>query len=100
MRRASTPTGTASHPTKSSAAKNKTVHQMNLAIEDQDKDIINYSYEVTTSGEILPDTAEQALTSLEKEKWCATMDEELTRLKEVRTWELTDLPKGREPIGC
>ena len=65
-------------------------------LEDQNKNIIDYSYKVTTSGEILPDTAEQALPVRRKKNGA----KELTRLEEVGTWELTDLPDGREPIGC
>jgi hypothetical protein len=33
-------------------------------------------------------------------KWCATMREELEALRKNQTWELTDLPGGKEAVGC
>ena len=31
--------------------------------------------------------------------WCAAMDEEIKALKQHNTWELVELPKGKEKMG-
>lgn len=36
---------------------------------------------------------------VKEEKWIATMDEEIGEIKKNDTWELVDLPKGKEVIG-
>ncbi|XP_071679982.1 uncharacterized protein [Lolium perenne] len=33
-------------------------------------------------------------------RWCNAMMEELEALKKNKTWELTDLPKGKNTVGC
>jgi len=48
----------------------------------------------------MPRTAWEALESAEREQWGTAMDEELARLREMRTWELTeDMLEGRVLIG-
>ncbi|RVW13652.1 Retrovirus-related Pol polyprotein from transposon TNT 1-94 [Vitis vinifera] len=33
-------------------------------------------------------------------KWKATVDEEVRALEKNGTWEITDLPRGKKPVGC
>ena len=33
-------------------------------------------------------------------KWKAAVDEEIQALEKNRTWEITDLPRGKKPVGC
>ena len=47
-----------------------------------------------------PKTYKQALKSFEKLHWLRAMNEEIQSLQETGTYELTDLPNGRKPIGC
>ncbi len=47
-----------------------------------------------------PKTYKQAISSHDKEKWIKAMSEELTSIKENKTWSLVDLPHGKSPIGC
>ena len=69
-------------------------------MEDFLEKLTGMSFEVITGMEKMPRTAEEAFESAEGEQWGTAMDEELTRLKEMQTWELTDdMPEGREPIG-
>lgn len=47
-----------------------------------------------------PATIEEALTSEHGKQWKAAADSEFKSLITNETWELVDLPKGREAIGC
>ena len=33
-------------------------------------------------------------------KWKAAVDEEIQALEKNHTWEITDLPRGKKPVGC
>uniref|UniRef100_A0A2N9GRZ0 CCHC-type domain-containing protein n=1 Tax=Fagus sylvatica TaxID=28930 RepID=A0A2N9GRZ0_FAGSY len=57
------------------------------------------SYALLTSSED-PSTFQEAIESSEKDKWMETMVEENESLSKNKTWELTELPKGKKPIGC
>lgn len=47
-----------------------------------------------------PVTYEQAISCIDKEKWLEAMREELDSIEKNETWILTDLPAGRQAIGC
>ena len=53
------------------------------------------------TGELPPEpkTAEEALTGPYAEKWKEAMDSEIHTLLERGTWELTELPPGKKPVG-
>ncbi|CAN6687056.1 unnamed protein product [Malus baccata var. baccata] len=38
--------------------------------------------------------------ALKDPKWAAAMDEEMMALHKNDTWEVTELPKGKKPVGC
>uniref|UniRef100_A0A2N9HZR4 CCHC-type domain-containing protein n=1 Tax=Fagus sylvatica TaxID=28930 RepID=A0A2N9HZR4_FAGSY len=57
------------------------------------------SYALLTSSED-PSTFQEAIESSEKDKWMEAMVEENESLSKNKTWELTELPKGKKPIGC
>jgi len=42
----------------------------------------------------------QKLPDSEKLEWTKATDEEIRSLKELQTWELTELPPGKQAIGC
>lgn len=46
-----------------------------------------------------PKTLSQALSSDQKDKWVAAMDEEMKSLATNGTWDLCELPSGRTAIG-
>ncbi|CAI7791338.1 unnamed protein product [Closterium sp. NIES-54] len=46
-----------------------------------------------------PATVEEALIGPQKEEWKAAMDAEFNSLIENGTWELVELPEGRQPIS-
>ena len=48
----------------------------------------------------IPITIEDALNEEERDQWKNAIDEELGTLKKMGTWELADLPEGRQSIGC
>ena len=50
--------------------------------------------------EWLPQTVKEALKSDEKNKWRKAIDDELEQLWEKSTWQLEELPKEREAVGC
>ena len=47
-----------------------------------------------------PNTIEEALTSGHATEWKAATDSEFESLMENETWELVELPKDRNAIGC
>ena len=47
-----------------------------------------------------PKSFKQASKSANKSKWEKAMQEELLSLKKHNTWELVDLPKGKNLVGC
>ena len=50
--------------------------------------------------EWLPQTVKEALESNEKAKWRKAINDELEQLCEKGTWQLEQLPVGREAVGC
>ncbi|RXW15700.1 hypothetical protein EST38_g10156 [Candolleomyces aberdarensis] len=48
----------------------------------------------------LPRTIQEALEGPEKEHWLKAILEELGNLEKMGTWDLEDLPPGREAVGC
>jgi hypothetical protein len=57
------------------------------------------SYALLTNSED-PSTFQEAIESSENDKWMEAMVEENESLGKNKTWELTELPKGKKPIGC
>ena len=53
------------------------------------------------TGEIPPEpkTVDEALTGPYADKWKQAMDTEMQTLLERGTWELTELPPGKKPVG-
>ena len=47
-----------------------------------------------------PNTIEETFASEHGKQWKAATDSEFKALMDSRTWELNDLPEGREAIGC
>jgi len=47
-----------------------------------------------------PKTYKQAVTCKDKEKWTQAMIDEINSLRQMNTYRLTKLPKGRKPIAC
>jgi len=69
-------------------------------MEDFLEKLMEMSFEVISGVEKMLRTAWEALESAEGEQWGVAMDEELARLREMGTWELTeDMPEERVPIG-
>ena len=57
-------------------------------------------YQVTTNDKLNePKTYKQAMNSPNADKWLEAMQEELNSIHANETWELTDLPANRKPIG-
>ncbi|KAE8691959.1 hypothetical protein F3Y22_tig00110864pilonHSYRG00223 [Hibiscus syriacus] len=48
----------------------------------------------------IPITYQEAIQSLESDKWKSAMDEEMQSLQKNNTWKLAQLPKGKRAIGC
>jgi Reverse transcriptase (RNA-dependent DNA polymerase) len=48
---------------------------------------------------IEPKTYKQAVSSPQAKEWLQAMEEELQSIRDNRTWELTDLPANRKPVG-
>lgn len=38
--------------------------------------------------------------ALEDSQWKCAMEDEMNSMKQMKTWELTDLPEGRKPLSC
>ena len=61
------------------------------------KDLASYCL-VINSGD--PSTFQEAIDSFERDKWMEAMVEEMESLNKNKTWELSELPKGKKSIGC
>uniref|UniRef100_A0A2N9G8B6 CCHC-type domain-containing protein n=1 Tax=Fagus sylvatica TaxID=28930 RepID=A0A2N9G8B6_FAGSY len=61
------------------------------------KDVVSYA--LLTSSEDLS-SFQEAIESSEKDKWMEAVVEENESLSKNKTWELTELSKGKKPIGC
>jgi hypothetical protein len=84
-------------PTESSAAKQKE----KISAETH----IAYAYVSAAHADVglaekPPWNLREAKEAVDWEKWEVAIKEELDQLEETKTWELVDLPEGREPIGC
>ena len=60
-------------------------------------DMVAYALPVVDD---IPITYQEAMQSLESDKWKSAMDEEMQSLRKNNTWELAQLPKGKRAIGC
>ena len=47
-----------------------------------------------------PSTLEEAKKCPDWNNWFSAMEEEIRTLRKMNTWELTSLPKNRNPISC
>ena len=47
-----------------------------------------------------PNSYQEALNSLEKDKWLAVSQEEFNGLKEMGVWKLVDCPSDHKTIKC
>lgn len=56
-------------------------------------------YSASESDNFEPKTYQEAISCTDKEKWLQAMQEELTSIDQNKTWELVDLPAGRQAIG-
>ncbi|KAE8654946.1 hypothetical protein F3Y22_tig00117034pilonHSYRG00285 [Hibiscus syriacus] len=61
-------------------------------------DMVAYSLPVVDDD--IPITYQEAIQSLESDKWKSVMDEEMQSLQKNNTWKLAQLPKGKRAIGC
>ncbi len=52
------------------------------------------------SGEEEPKTYKEAMASSQANQWRAAVEDEMQSLKLNKTWDLTELPAGRKPVGC
>ncbi|GJY03527.1 ribonuclease H-like domain-containing protein [Tanacetum coccineum] len=57
----------------------------------------NYCFSTSLNKTIEPSTYHQACTSKD---WVAAMNTEMEALNKNNTWEVTELPPERKPIGC
>ena len=55
------------------------------------------SFVINTAQVIIPHTFQQTMTD---HNWKLAAEEELRALKENKTWEITNLPRGKKAVGC
>jgi hypothetical protein len=61
------------------------------------EDLVSYAL-LTSSKD--PSTFQEAIDNSENDKWMEAMVEEMESFCKNKTWESTELPKGKKPIGC
>ena len=85
------------HPTTRQAPETaKQNDQTNLAKEL----FLGTTFLTDGTKEDLPQSYEEAINGPEADQWKEAMDAEIGQLKEMGTWQETELPKGRKAIGC
>lgn len=47
-----------------------------------------------------PRSYDEAMSSVQKDKWIIAMQDEIESMKENKTWNLVELPSDRKAIGC
>ena len=57
-----------------------------------------YALPIVDDG--VPSTHKEAVIYSEANKWKTTMEEEMQSLQKNETWGLSQLPKGKNAIGC
>ena len=57
----------------------------------------NQSFVNQLSTVSIPNSVQEALTD---PRWKAAMNDEMSSLQKNQTWELMDLPTGKETVGC
>lgn len=87
--------------------KEKQRRTQEIAAQRQEKEERNRTlYSNVTMEEVLdpdaplPRNIGEAMASPEGEEWRSAVQEELGMLKKMGTWELKDLPEGRDVVGC
>ncbi|KAL2630723.1 hypothetical protein R1flu_015409 [Riccia fluitans] len=66
-------------------------------VDEHDNEGNEYAL-ITEEGE--PSSFEEAQNLAEKAEWSATMRKEMKSLSDNKTWELVELPKGKQVIAC
>ena len=61
------------------------------------KDLASYCLVINSRD---PSTFQEAIDRFERDKWMEAMVEEMESLNKNKTWELSELPKGKKLIGC
>jgi len=68
------------------------------------KPAISDDYEVYNSEEIQkedePTSFEKAMRSVNSSKWTAAMEDEMKSMSANKVWDLEEIPKGAETVGC
>ncbi|KAK8597195.1 hypothetical protein V6N12_065671 [Hibiscus sabdariffa] len=65
-----------------------------------------YGFLVTTHGDVIlvdhdePKTYQEAVSSLDSEKWLEAMRSEMDSMSDNQVWTLVEPPEGIKPIGC
>lgn len=70
---------------------------------EKNKEVPSQRYEETAKIAMElqdPRTIQEAISRMDRDKWKAAMDDEINSLNMNNTWELTELPDDRKPIGC
>ncbi|KAL0159683.1 hypothetical protein M9458_043408, partial [Cirrhinus mrigala] len=65
-------------------------------LEDKLKTCIDFCYRAVCD---VPQTYQQAVTSTNSMQWKNAMDKEMKSLEENKTFTLTQLPQGKQPVG-
>ena len=47
-----------------------------------------------------PTTCQETIFCYEAEEWMMAMNKEMKSLQKNQTWDLIELPKGRQAVGC
>lgn len=67
--------------------------------DDEEADIVAYALEVA-EGIDEPSTYSEVVSSVDSDKWIMAMQEEMESLQKNKTWELVELPKGKNAVRC
>lgn len=57
----------------------------------------NKSFVYQFSSVYIPNSVHEALTD---SRWKEATNKALRSMKKIATWEVTDLPAGKKPVGC
>lgn len=82
-------------------AENRNTEETCLVVDNSDLCTNDGEFDNKINGKtIIPNTYEEAMTSMNADKWKAAMNDEYQSLIENETWILEHLPQGRELVKC
>ena len=76
-------------------------HRQIKVVERYGFDIMSYALQVAIEiDSFKPTTYQEVISCSETKQWAMAINEDMESLQKNQTWDLVDLPEGRQVVGC